>query len=111
LAGVDWRDVWSSLSSRGVKDVLEIIDLIRALPATSVPNEVAFNQMKLIKTSRRQRISNSHLNDCMVIRSNSESIDKFDPTPAIDNWMVTTMNVYNLIKYDIRSQNKSLPRE
>lgn len=81
--------MWNAFSNRGVKDVLHLIDLLRTLPATSVPNESAFNQMKLTKTNRRQRLSNAHLNDCMNVKANSETVEAFDPTPAIDNWMVT----------------------
>lgn len=52
--------------------------------------------MKLIKTCRRQRLTNAHLNDCMVIKANSASIGNFDPTPAINSWMVTITKLWSV---------------
>ncbi|XP_062614636.1 uncharacterized protein LOC134276393 isoform X1 [Saccostrea cucullata] len=89
LRDVSWEDVFNSFSDCGVSNVLNIIDLVLSLPPTSVINETAFNQMKLLKTERRHRLSNQHLNDCMVIRLESAQIMDFDPQPAIDRWMLT----------------------
>lgn len=44
--------------------------------------------MKLTKTDKRHRLSQKHLNDCMVTKIESASIEEFDPTPAINRWMV-----------------------
>jgi hypothetical protein len=63
------------------------MDLLHSLPPTSVQNETSFNQMKLIKTDRRHRPSQEHLNDLMMIRLQSPSIMEFDPTTAINKWM------------------------
>lgn len=72
----------------GLENILGLIDMINSLPPTSVYNETAFNQMKLTKTDRRHRLSQKHLNDCMVTKIESDSIEEFDPTPAINRWMV-----------------------
>ena len=58
--------------------------MINCLPPTSVYNETAFIQMKLTKTDRRHRLSQEHLNDCMVTKIESDRIEEFDPTPAIN---------------------------
>lgn len=88
LQGISWMDIHSSLSDCGVSNVLHILDLIHSLPPTSVLNETAFNQMKLLKTDRRHRLNERHLNDCMLIRIESPSIKDFNPMAAVDKWMV-----------------------
>ena len=69
--------------------MLGLMDLLHSPPPTSVQNETSFNQMKLIKTDRRHRLSQEHLNDLMMIRLQSPSIMEFDPTTAINTWMVS----------------------
>ncbi|XP_062595414.1 putative uncharacterized protein DDB_G0271982 [Saccostrea cucullata] len=65
------------------------MDLLHSLPPTSVLNETAFNQMKLLKTDRRQRLSHKHLNDCLMIKLQSPAISEFDPKEAVDRWMLS----------------------
>lgn len=84
-----WQDIHAAFDESGVPNILALIDLIHSLPPTSVMNETGFNQLKLIKTDRRHRLTESHLNDLMVIRLRSPSIVNFDPNPAIDKWMVS----------------------
>lgn len=88
LNTVKWTHVWNCFSDMGIQDILTVMDLLRTLPATSVVNEASFNQMKMTKTNRRQRLSNKHLDDCMVIQLESTDILNFDPTEAINKWMV-----------------------
>jgi hypothetical protein len=85
---VSWESVNSSFSQNGLDNILALVDLIRSLPPTSVKNETSFNQMKLIKTDRRYRLSGKHLNDMLMIRLQSPSIGYFDPTNAVNKWMV-----------------------
>lgn len=84
-----WEDIHAVFGDSGVTNILKLLDLIHSLPPTSVLNETGFNQMKLIKTDRRQSLSGRHLNDLMLIRLQSPSIAEFDPNPAIDRWMVS----------------------
>ena len=42
--------------------------------------------MTLIKTDRRSSLSNKQLNNNMAIKMLSESVEKFDPMPAITYW-------------------------
>lgn len=88
LNEISWQDVFKSGDSFGVENILALIDLVRSLPPTSILNETSFNQMKLIKSNRRHRLANTHLNDCIVIRLKSPTISEFDPSSAIENWMV-----------------------
>lgn len=84
-----WEDIHAVFGDSGVTNILKLLDLIHSLPPTSVLNETGFNQMKLIKTDRRQSLSGRHLNDLMLIRLQSPSIAEFDPNPAIDRWMIS----------------------
>ena len=88
VKNVKWSDVYSAFSSMGVDNILALLDLINSLPPTSVINETAFNQMKLMKSDRRHCLSNNHLNDCMLIRIESQAIKDFDPSDPIEKWMV-----------------------
>lgn len=97
LTTAKWTQLWSSFSDMGIQDILTLMDLLRTLPATSVANEASFNQMKLTKTNRRQRLSNMHLNDCMVIQLESADILDFDPTSAVNKWMVNIPSI--VVKY------------
>lgn len=76
-----------------IQDILTVVDLLRTLPATYVANEASFNQMKLTKTNRRQRLSNMHLNECMVIQLESADILDFNPTPVVNKWMVNIPSI------------------
>ena len=94
---VSWESVHSGFKQNGLSNVLGLMDLLHSLPPTSVLNETSFNQMKLIKTDRRHRLSQKHLNDLMMIRLQSPSIMDFDPTTAINKWMVSYTVYYNMI--------------
>ena len=94
---VSWESVHSGFKQNGLSNVLGLMDLLHSLPPTSVRNETSFNQMKLIKTDRRHRPSQKHLNDLMMIRLQSPSIMDFDPTTAINKWMVSYTVYYNMI--------------
>ena len=94
---VSWESVHSGFKQNGLSNVLGLMDLLHSLPPTSILNETSFNQMKLIKTDRRHRLSQKHLNDLMMIRLQSPSIMDFDPTTAINKWMVSYTVYYNMI--------------
>lgn len=96
LAHLAWETVNSSFGQNGIQNILGLIELLKSLPPTSVLNETAFNQMKLIKTDRRHRLSAQHLNDIMLVKIESSSIQDFDPTPSINKWMVR-LKVLNLM--------------
>ena len=72
--------------------ILRLVDLLLALPPTSVPCEQSFSQMKLIKTSRRSRLAGSTLNDLMLVKLESGSIDEFDPEPHVARWEVRRLS-------------------
>ena len=90
-----------SFSTIGVKNILGLLDMLNSLPPTSVYNERAFNQMKLQKTDRRHRIGQSRLDDCMITKLESASVKDFDPTDAIDKWMVNYLLILDFYLNDM----------
>ena len=84
----NWVDINIAMMGMNVDRVLKLIDVILALPPTSVFNETAFSQLKLIKTERRHRLGNNRLNNLMTIRLDGPGIEDFNPRKAIDKWQV-----------------------
>ena len=63
---------WETIFDRYKQDfpkILNLIDLIFTLPASSSENERAFSVMKLIKTDRRTRMNTDTLNDLMTVKN------------------------------------------
>ena len=87
----NWLTVNRDLQNDDVSKPLAMIDLFNALPATSVANERAFSQMKLIKGDRRQRLRQDRLSYLMNVRLNAPDTAHFDPIPAVEHWMVSVM--------------------
>lgn len=73
-----------------VDSILLLIDLVLALPPTSVENERAFNELKLVKTDWQHRLRQDRLNNILQIRLNGPTIEDFNPDTAIDHWIVSS---------------------
>lgn len=67
--------------------VLELFDLVQTIPATSTACERGFSHMKLIKSDRRTRVTEETLTNCLMIKLEGQSIQNFDPIPAIELWL------------------------
>lgn len=67
-------------------NILAVIDLILTLPASSAECERGFSNMKIIKSSYRNRLSDSSLSDLMAVQLLSHDICHFDPQSAIHHW-------------------------
>jgi hypothetical protein len=82
---------WSDIFAKFGEDfkILPIFDLLLSLPPTSVACETSFSQMKLIKTSRRSRLSGATLNSLMLVKLESPSVEDFDPDKIVDRWVVS----------------------
>ena len=87
------RDVqslkWAAVMSRVYDEfpnVMALIDLVRALPASSAENERGFSQMKLTKTYSRTKLAQKTLNNVMTIQVGEDSVKSFDADPAIIQW-------------------------
>jgi hypothetical protein len=83
------RTAWSDIHSVFEEDfqILILFDLLMNLPPISVACETSFSQMKLIKTSRRLRLSGFTLNSLMLVKLESPSIDEFCPDTAVMKWL------------------------
>jgi hypothetical protein len=71
---------------KGHENILNLIDILLTIPASSSEVERGFSQLKLIKTDMRSSLSESGLNDSMTIKLHSMPIGKYDPTEAIQLW-------------------------
>ena len=69
-------------------NILQLIDMILTIPATSTACERGFSQMKLIKTDTRSRLSEQAMSNNLVIKLHSTPIAEFDPSPAIEYWLL-----------------------
>ncbi|WAR15760.1 ZN862-like protein [Mya arenaria] len=96
LRGATWKKVYDDSSDS--KMAMLIVDLLLTLPPTSVSCETCFSQMKLVKTCRRTRLQRKTLNDLLVVRLASPSMQEFNPDQAIDHWMA----------FDLQAPKKSL---
>jgi len=90
VAKQKWGDIHQAMRAVGADDILLLMDLVFALPPTSVENERAFSQLKLLKTDIRHRLGQGRLDCLLQIRLNGSDIEEFNPDPAIDHWMVVT---------------------
>ena len=80
---------WAAVMSRVYDEfpnVMALIDLVRALPASSAENERGFSQMKLTKTYSRTKLAQKTLNNVMTIEVGEDSVKSFDADPAIIQW-------------------------
>lgn len=67
-------------------DILQLFDLILAIPSSSADCERGFSVMKLVKTDWRARLKAETLCDLLTVQLNSPDIMHFDPTNAIKIW-------------------------
>ena len=90
LSTLDYRAVWwrnfHSPSSAEWTNVLTLIELLFALPASNGTLERAFSQMNVIKSEKRSLLSNQSLDDLLTLTIDSVPLEKFCPDAAIDLW-------------------------
>ncbi|KAK9971512.1 hypothetical protein ABG768_024875 [Culter alburnus] len=74
------------------RNALSLVDLILTVPASTADCERGFNQMKLVKSDGRSRLTSRSLCDLLLsssgptVQLSSPSIENYDPTPAIQLW-------------------------
>lgn len=66
--------------------ILQLFDLILAIPSSSADCERGFSVMKLVKTDWRARLKAETLCDLLTVQLNSPDIMHFDPSNAIEVW-------------------------
>ncbi|XP_070554930.1 uncharacterized protein [Ptychodera flava] len=80
---------WKQINAKykpGMSNILDLIDLVLSLPASSAECEWGFSIMKLTKTDYRNKLSSQSMTEIMRIKLHSPRIEDFDPTPAIHMW-------------------------
>lgn len=80
-----WPEINRSLQPQ-CPDILSLVDLILTVPASTADCERGFNQMKLVKSDWRSRLTSRSLCDLLTVQLSSASIENYDPTPAIQLW-------------------------
>lgn len=83
---VKWVQVHTMFKDR-CGDLLGLIDLLLALPASSSEAERGFSVMKVTKTDWRSRLSDTRLSDLMTVKLQSNSIETFNPDDSINLWL------------------------
>ncbi|KAK0135054.1 Zinc finger protein 862 [Merluccius polli] len=85
---------WSKVNQRDREqcpDVLDLIDLVLAVPASTADCERGFSTMKQVKTDWRSNLTSSSLSDLMTIQLCSPDVNDFDPSTAIHLWHSDTV--------------------
>ena len=68
------------------QNIMSVFELLLTLPASSAEVERGFSRLKFVKNDRRSLLSESHLNDLMMITLETPEIGLYDPMPAINAW-------------------------
>ncbi|KAL5496799.1 hypothetical protein EMCRGX_G013158 [Ephydatia muelleri] len=80
-----WVDVFKKAQD-SCPNVLQLVDLLLSLPASSADCERGFSLTKVIKSVWRSRLRDTMVTDLMTIQQHSPEIADFDPTPSILRW-------------------------
>ena len=80
---------WIEMNERykgQVPNILSLVDLVLALPASTAECERGFSTMGVMKTQYRVRLSSRSMTAIMSVKMLSKDISEFDPTAAIHYW-------------------------
>lgn len=101
---------WSVINrkySDNHQNILAVIDLVLALPASSAEVERGFSQLKILKSDIRSTLSEERLNDLLAVKLLSADIQNFDPLPAIELWNTSSVRTRRPLLKDRASQRES----
>lgn len=73
-----------------IKNISLLIEIMFCMSPSTAVCERGFSTMNRIKTSTRNSLGSETLNDLMRIAIDGPSIDLFDPSSAIENWLTNT---------------------
>ena len=85
LESLSWEQVNRRFGNE-YPNILNVFDLILALPATSTACEQGFSHMKLVKSNRRTLIGEATLSNSLMIKLESPGIEELNPGDAIEVW-------------------------
>ncbi|XP_052599103.1 sperm flagellar protein 2 isoform X4 [Peromyscus californicus insignis] len=85
-------DFVNSIYSHKYPNILTLVDLVLALPASSAEPERGCSQMKRSHSCMDEKIKAESLTDILIIQLNSPDISSFDPRKAIHLWTTRTQS-------------------
>ncbi|XP_044287342.1 E3 SUMO-protein ligase KIAA1586-like [Varanus komodoensis] len=85
IRSLTWDSVNTNYSHK-YPNILTLVDLVLALPASSSEAARGFGQMKLTMMQPHSKQMFESMTDLMIIRMNSPDIKRFDPQKAIQLW-------------------------
>lgn len=90
LSSMDYQAVWWRLfhapSASEWSNILLLAELIFSLPFSNGKLERIFSTLKVIKVDKRASLSNSTLNDLLVLNADKIPLQDFNPDPCIELW-------------------------
>ena len=90
LATLDYRAAWWRIfhapTAAEWTNALTLIQLLFSLPASNGKLERAFSEVNVIKTSKRNLLTNESLDDLLLLSIEGPPLQDFSPDPAIDLW-------------------------
>ena len=84
----EWVDVFRTAQDT-CPNVLQLMDLLLSLPASSADCERGFSLTKVIKSDWRSRLRDTMVTDLMTVQLHSPEIGDFDPASSILRWKGT----------------------
>ncbi|XP_069503891.1 zinc finger MYM-type protein 1-like [Ambystoma mexicanum] len=86
LAGIHSVRYYLNESPRGFSDVLNLLDLVLALPITTATNERFFSCLKRVKNYLRNRCGDNRLSDLLVMACEPMEVEEVNLSDAIDRF-------------------------
>ena len=90
LSSMDYQAVWWRLfhapNASEWSNILILAQLIFSLPVSNGKLERIFSTLKIIKVDKRASLSNSTLDDLLVLNADKIPVQDFNPDPSIDLW-------------------------
>lgn len=88
------RLTWSEANRKlrgSCPDILDLVDLVLCMPASTADCERGFNVMKMVKTDWRSSLKCETLSDLLMVHLSSPSIKDFDLSPAVNLWHASSL--------------------
>lgn len=90
LERITWSEVNRKLRG-SCPDILDLVDLVLCMPASTADCERGFNAMKMVKSDWRSSLNCETLSDLLMVHLSSPSIKEFDPSPAVEVWHASSL--------------------
>jgi hypothetical protein len=85
---LSWAEISINVKPDRFNNLFSLIDFLLCHSLSSADAERGFSAMKNIKTKHRSRIGNKLLTIQLRIKIDGKEIELYDPTEAIENWLL-----------------------